>query len=345
MPESDEIVSLLKAFVSGGHATEYFYSCGLLSDPTSVISISSSNCVFDLSSLTKALVTTPLIISLERAGLLKISMPLNQLKIPSPLRKFGDLTIEEILRHRSGLPAWRNFYVICDSEKEFQANEHIVERLSRIQVDVNLRGIDCYSDVGMILLWVCLTSNFAQTIEDLFDQYVCSEIGKVRAVNFGYANQIDKERVRFAASGYCALRRREIIGEVQDENCWALGGTSLHAGLFSSGLALQEYLFNLFSSDLGRDICTRSWKLVKPGNPGLLGWRQANDPVNAMFGRGLAMGHLGYTGSAFWIDYMRQSFVILLTNRLVAGRSSTAIKELRRSIFEKSERLSNRNNR
>ncbi len=41
-------------------------------------------------------------------------------------------------------------------------------------------------------------------------------------------------RERIAATEYCKWRGRILVGEVHDENAWAMGGVSGNAGLFST---------------------------------------------------------------------------------------------------------------
>ena len=43
-----------------------------------------------------------------------------------------------------------------------------------------------------------------------------------------------------------------------------------------------------------------------------------------------AFGHLGYTGTSFWIDPEQQLIVVLLTNRVHPTREKPGIKQVRR---------------
>jgi CubicO group peptidase (beta-lactamase class C family) len=42
-----------------------------------------------------------------------------------------------------------------------------------------------------------------------------------------------------------------------------------------------------------------------------------------------SVGHLGFTGTSFWVDLQRRIVVILLTNRIHPSRTNEAIKPFR----------------
>jgi CubicO group peptidase (beta-lactamase class C family) len=333
MPNVNSLANDLEVFKKAGHCSAYYFSYGNIR--TGIFhSLGDDEIVFDLSSLTKALVTTPLLLMLETRQLLRLELPLNQLQFSRALRGLTSLNFIEIMRHQSGLPAWRNFYVDALGELFETPLLRAESRLARVSVDPKKKGLDVYSDVGMILVWLGLVKHFGKSIAQQFVDEVCTHIGFDLPGDFGFSSQLHS-KVNYAPSGYCNLRKRDIVGEVQDENCWRLGGETCHAGLFSSGKSLVCFLKTLLSCKFGSDLLQRNFALVKPGNPGLLGWRQGNDPINARFGSGKAMGHLGFTGCAFWIDYNSQNYVVLLTNRLLAGRDPSAIKQLRSDVFGK----------
>jgi hypothetical protein len=73
-------------------------------------------------------------------------------------------------------------------------------------------------------------------------------------------------------------------------------------------------------------------------NESLLGWRQGNDPAARVFGDGFAMGHLGFTGTAFWMtapDAKTKpgSYAIVLTNRVISGRINSLIRDFRKEVL------------
>jgi CubicO group peptidase (beta-lactamase class C family) len=64
-----------------------------------------------------------------------------------------------------------------------------------------------------------------------------------------------------------------------------------------------------------------------------MGWRKGRDASAKTFAQGRGCGHLGFTGTAFWVDPLTRGFGIILTNRVISGRISTAIKDMRAQAF------------
>ena len=48
-------------------------------------------------------------------------------------------------------------------------------------------------------------------------------------------------------------RGRRLVGEVHDENCWALGGAAGHAGLFGTAEAVGDFARAVLGALDGRD--------------------------------------------------------------------------------------------
>jgi len=47
-----------------------------------------------------------------------------------------------------------------------------------------------------------------------------------------------------------------------------------------------------------------------------------------------AVGHTGFTGTSLWIDDARDTYVVLLTNRVATGAGADAIRALRRDVHD-----------
>jgi CubicO group peptidase (beta-lactamase class C family) len=47
-----------------------------------------------------------------------------------------------------------------------------------------------------------------------------------------------------------------------------------------------------------------------------------------------SIGHLGFTGTSFWVDLERRIMVILLTNRVHPSRTNIAIRAFRPQLHE-----------
>jgi len=135
------------------------------------------------------------------------------------------------------------------------------------------------------------------------------------------------------------FRHRVIQGEVQDENCFVLGGIGGHAGLFSN--ALDPLLYAQCLLDQGRLFNSETVQLfttsaqMPPHSSRALGWDTPSQPSSSgkFFSRHSA-GHLGYAGTSLWIDFEHHLAVVLLTNRTWPHRQSQAIRTVRPAFHD-----------
>jgi CubicO group peptidase (beta-lactamase class C family) len=145
----------------------------------------------------------------------------------------------------------------------------------------------------------------------------------------------------FAATEQCPWRRRLLKGEVHDENAYCLNGVAGHAGLFGSALGVYGVLAFLWrvyrglfeSGEWSRDVVQCFWSRqdMVPGATWALGYDTPSVGYSSA-GSHFSMhsiGHLGFTGTSFWIDLDRELLVILLTNRVHPSRNNEKIKVFR----------------
>ena len=131
------------------------------------------------------------------------------------------------------------------------------------------------------------------------------------------------------STGHCAVRGRELVGEVHDENCASLGGVSGHAGLFGSIDGVIDCLELLFEEE---KFFSKNQKLIpiSRSNDGLLGLRQNSQNSVKPYADGKAMGHLGFTGTSFYINPETADYIVFLTNRVYHGRLNQKIAKYRK---------------
>ena len=314
-----------------GYFSHAYIECGFLDDqePRFCKSWGNNEDIFDLASLTKGLATGPLIYKAYLDGHFSLDQQIGDLvrALPYPI---SSLTIKELLGHSSGLAPWKNFWIDrlgsqSTSTFKLDSSDHIKKVFLRSNIVLDTK-IDRYSDLGFILLGLVLEEVFQDTLDNLFAGF-----------QKGYLNLPEPKLVYSPATisdecistSFCTIRNRMLRGEVHDENCASLGGVSGHAGLFSSGDNLGSFLRSFAQTPHGRSFIRANHKAVKNRIP-LIGLRQGDDPSSNTFGDGQAIGHLGFTGTAFWIDYERYSYSIFLSNRIRSGRISPLIKTLRR---------------
>jgi CubicO group peptidase (beta-lactamase class C family) len=132
-----------------------------------------------------------------------------------------------------------------------------------------------------------------------------------------------------------------LRGEVGDENCWVLGGVAGHAGLFGRLGEVLDLVVAVLEIWQGRQRQPfLPQEVLKgfleaqsqvQGSTWALGFDRPT-PGSSSSGRYLSprsVGHLGFTGTSFWIDPERDLAIVLLTNRVHPSRDNNRIKEFR----------------
>jgi CubicO group peptidase (beta-lactamase class C family) len=300
--------TLLKNYINSGLITHHYWALGFAQNPEphhSSCFLPGGRSVFDLASLTKALVTVPILWKKKDQW----SEPLGSLWDECP-GALSHLTLESLLSHQSGLPAWKGYVFWALHQRKPTLTRWFQETFPQTLLPPQTYR---YSDVGYLLLGAFLGQDRLTTLWE--------ELSLPLGLPFTYG-PIPKEMA--ISTGYCPLRRRFLEGEVHDENAWALGGTAPHAGLFSSGPDLWLGLHRLIHSDYFSSFFQ---------NP--LGWQVGNQDSRLIFQGEISFGHLGFTGTAFWYEPKSDRLAIFLTNRVISGRLAPWMGELRRQVYAK----------
>jgi CubicO group peptidase (beta-lactamase class C family) len=329
-----KIGKLAEPYLKAGKFTHIYAASGRfdISDPAVCFSKHpQGQDIFDLASLTKALVTVPLIFNVSIQDRLDLNSTVkdwlpNQKTNLSP-RILG-LSITNLLSHQSGLPSWRNFWIhrLGQENKPVSSpHEQIEMILNRFSSEISANSTFAYSDLGYILLGYILEKRNSANLSEIFTEFKRNTLGLDSEKDWLNYVLPESKLTRAVPTSFCSIRGRKLIGEVHDENCAALGGITGHAGLFGTGGALTAYLRALVLSPVGKMLITENSKRITPGGDPLLGWRQRSLlPMPK-----LLIGHIGFTGTAFWLDAIGSSYGILLTNRVISGRKSTWISQFR----------------
>lgn len=293
--------------------------------------------IFDLASLTKLLVTAPLIIGRfflhhRQFASLSLGEVLPTSQHGQPLADaIKALTLVDLLSHTSGLAPWLNFYVNRLGETEqllASRHSHIETVLARVPAAKLFAAkpapASTYSDIGYILLGYALERSSGKSLALLFAEWL-RELGLPEGseVGFGLAP------AQSIATGFCPVRQRHLAGEVHDENCASLGGVSGHAGLFASLPALSVFLERWVTDHRVRTLL----RLTADSRDGV-GFRRGDDQASREFGEGKAVGHYGFTGTSLWLCPDSYRYHLLLTNRVIAGRLALeGIKKYRHEMY------------
>ena len=292
--------------------------------------------VYDLASLTKPLATALALMKLIEKGCLTLDCRLDRLLEEARHSSIGHIQIQELLYHVSGLPSYRPYYR-CLAKIPAGSRKKVLNRLLLKVTPVYPAGSQTlYSDIGFMLLrWIVETVSGAG-----LNQLVARELYAPLGLRRLFFNPLDRRPVNaaYAATEDCPWRGEVLSGKVHDDNTYVVGGVDGQAGLFGTvhdvHVLLRELLFNyhglaengLFKPELVRRFFSRF-----EGRGRALGF-DAPSPSNSSAGRHFSfhsVGHLGFTGTSFWMDLDKKIIIILLTNRVHPTRSNQRIKRFR----------------
>ena len=287
--------------------------------------------VYDLASLTKAVVTSLLVMKGIEAQRLHLDRPLGD-----DLTMLADrptVTLRRVLAHAGGFPAHRKFYESLFAEGG-PAPVHraaVIERAAAEPLVYSPGAKSIYSDLGFILLGALVEKCMAARLDVLAERMLFRPLGLSRTgfVELpGGPGWIRSAEV--APTERCPVRGRLVLGEVHDLNAYAMGGIAGHAGLFGSIGDLLQLACALCAAYHGRpwagaaplvkpEILRELWQPAGiPGSTWRLGWdgpALQGSLAGSLLSR-RAVGHLSFTGCSLWIDPEQEVCVAVLCNRI-----------------------------
>lgn len=267
---------------------------------------------FDLASLTKVIFTTQRILALADTGRIDLDAPVTT-AIPDFRQYSSDcwerqVTFRQCLGHQTPFPAVEPIYTYGQDPATLRA--FVLQREWR-------RGLPVYSDINYILLGIALERLEGRSIR----QFPLED-------GFSFA----PDPTETAATEACAWRGRVLVGEVHDENCYALAGSG-HAGLFGTAQGVLGFAHGLLS---GQGASAQAIKLMRTPLSARRthGWEH---PHLDWSGGGscspATIGHTGFTGTGLWIDFEAGLAWTLLTNRVHPSRHfDSGIFALRKQV-------------
>ena len=314
--------------------------------------------IFDVSSLTKAFATSVAMMLMVKEGRIRLDDRVTRFFHNFGVHGKTHITFRHLLGHCSGLPAWQPYYKqILQIERRdgrinflgsHGAKEYVYQQIHRERLEFEPGTRTLYSDLGFILLGAAIEEVSGMTL----DRYCHDRIFRPLALRATAFVDLSLLRVRrlepvtemIAPTERCAWRKKILCGEVHDDNAYAMGGVSGHAGLFASAKDLDTILGRLkdcyhnTSQWIPQHILTEFWRrdATVPESTWCLGW-DTPSPEGSSAGAYFSahsVGHLGFTGTSVWLDLDRDRHVILLTNRVHPNRENDAIRGFRPVIHD-----------
>jgi serine-type D-Ala-D-Ala carboxypeptidase len=295
---------------------------------------------FDLASLTKPLATTLTILCLIKEGKVCLTESLSSLfgrGLPAEKRT---ITLRHLLGHTSGLPAHRPYFeklvLLPPAERFTQLRKWLLAE--PLVYEPGRQSL--YSDLDFMLLGLLVEEITGQRLQEAVVERVLRPLGLQNEIFYQPLGETREEKI-FAATENCPWRRRVLVGEVHDDNAHALGGVAGHAGLFGTVggvLTLALHLLDVWRQrashpryrpeELRQCLSSRN----KIGGSTLVLGFDTPSPAGSSAGRYFSpasIGHLGYTGTSFWLYPEEDLAVVLLTNRIHPSRGNDRIKAFR----------------
>ena len=322
----------------------YFDSKGSLSGLTDLGPVNNDT-IFDLASLTKPFATCYAMMKIVDAGSIGLDQPLGTILNKSSLNDKKDLTPRHILSHSAGFPDWKPYYVDLIDHELSTRKKLLRKRLIEEPLEYNIGEACKYSDPGfMILEWV-IEEISGIPMHRYLEMNFYEPLGLERLFLSNRTNTGRFEQQVFAPTENCPWRERVIQGEVHDDNAYALGGYSGHAGLFGDARGayilvnlLREHYYgercDYFMPETVREFFKR--QDIVDNCTWALGW-DTPSPEGSSSGRLFSpksVGHLGFTGTSIWMDLEKDVIVIFLTNRVHPTRDNQKIREFRPIIHD-----------
>jgi len=293
--------------------------------------------VFDLASLTKPLATTLAVMMLIQDEKLHFDQTLSSIISDFSNTSKADIQIRHLLNHTSGLPDYRPYYIAISQLPLEHRKGALREKLISESLVSEIGNQTLYSDIGfMILEWVIELISGAD-LGSFVKEKIYDPMGIENLFFIVHDQCVPKKH--YAATELCPWRRILLNGRVHDDNAYVMGGVAGHAGLFGTAESVHDIVLELLKSFHGNPALhifqpdrVRSFFNKLNENDRVLGF-DVPSPIGSscgeLFCRGATVGHLGFTGTSFWMDLEQQVIVILLTNRVHPSRNNEQIKKFR----------------
>ncbi|ERT02520.1 hypothetical protein HMPREF1624_00819 [Sporothrix schenckii ATCC 58251] len=307
--------------------------------------------VYDMASLTKMFTTVAALRAMD-AGLIALDAP-----VASYVPAFAandtekaSVTIEMLMTHTSGFDADPSpaLYSGAYATHADKIDAIVTQRLLNAPGSTFL-----YSDLNFMNLMVVLETVTGRPLDALIGDYT-RELGMAstffnRGNREGWSNpfygRAATQEFQIAVLGAGEPQRPQPVrGTVHDENAWALGGVSGHAGLFSTALdtaKLCQMILNNGTYGGRRILSQQSVDHIFKNYNAYLGDVDADHGLGFELDQYYTAGplaslqtasHTGFTGTSLVIDRAHNVFYVHLANRVHPSRAWSSNNIVRETL-------------
>lgn len=305
--------------------------------------------MYDVASMTKALSTTLALMKLYDEGKLDLQAPLSQYVPEAKGTQVGTFTITELMTHTTGLPAGLLFYKQLLSNKKWNPQWVRTSRCEGFTVcaaeGMYLRDdfpkialqmvLACkvgekkyiYSDLNFILLKEVVEQLTGQPLDQYVMDHLYKPLGLVRT-GYNPLNFVEDKNIAPTEDDHY-FRMQQLQGYVHDPSAAVFGCVSGNAGLFSTAQEVSVLMSMLMNGG--------EYKGVRCFSKATVDKFTTVCPMHNCQRRGLGFdmpagggpstiiptqasqftfGHQGFTGTVFWCDPSNGLTYVFLSNRV-----------------------------
>ncbi len=324
--------TFLRDWIDAGSIPGAVVAVGRASGPPHLLAIGSrtllprrermtASTIFDLASLTKVLVTAPLVVERAVRGGIALDAPLERYLRETRGTAAGQIPLHLLLTHTAGFPD--------DNPMEDYAGgkARLLAAIAREPLETSPGSRFIYSDVGFVLLQAVLERLTGRRLDGLASEEIFRPLG-LKDTRFGV---LARDRARTAPTERVA--GRWLRGRVHDPRARsrALGGVAGHAGVFGTARDVAAFCTMILNRGRAgrRQVLSEGTVRELTSNHCPMSVRvrrgygfDIESPYSAPRG-GLfspdSFGHSGFTGVSLWIDPAFDAYVVLLVSSLHAG--------------------------
>lgn len=293
--------------------------------------------IYDLASVTKVAGTTSVFMRLVALGKVKLSDPVGKYlpeflaaaPTPEERPRRERITVEHLLTHSAGLPAWKPFY------KAAQGYPEVLKAICATPLESAPGERFRYSDCGMMLAGEVAARAGGKPLRELERELVFDPLGMKDTLRCPPG----KMAARIPPTEFEAATGKVVHGVVHDENARAGDGITGHAGLFASAEDLAKLAGELLCATEGRSklfpraVVDDFFRGRAIGNNSVrgIGWGIVRGDAGKA---ARIISHNGFTGTFTQLDLEHKRFVVLLTNRVHPTRENEKLTRVRREFLD-----------
>ncbi len=306
--------------------------------------------LFDLASVTKVMASTLSLMKLYEERHLDIDSPLSKYLPQADTTNKADIVIRDMLHHRARLKPWIPFYLETLDDQGQPSKKYYRDQpdsIYSIEVARNLylhRGyVDTiwsriyrselldtvaykYSDLAFYFANALVQRLTGMQVDQFAERHFYHPLG-LRRIAFNPLKRFAKEEI-VPTENDTYFRYQILQGYVHDMGAAMLGGISGHAGLFASAkdlaivaqMLLQKGYYaghRLLKSQTIETFTHRCPSCTRRGLGFDMRQTDTTQSLNmAPLASTLTFGHLGFTGTAVWIDPAWEIVFVFLSNRV-----------------------------